>query len=183
MLVIFLVYSARRPCLGGHETYSCIVLLYISTSENDTSGYSCCSDRWGGSTLTLLDSRTAAVLLQPADRQTAQPLVHTVIVWVLGTRAPLALLPCIFAFIRLFNCGTSICKHTWIFFLSGLGWHLPWPLRSSCLSTASVYYLRDRSSFSAFSTFFVLRPFLIFFVSLFSHFCCSVFVYSSEASF
>ena len=28
----------------------------------------------------------------------------------------------------------------------------PWPLRSSRLSTASVYYLRDRSSFSLLST-------------------------------
>ena len=42
-----------------------------------------------------------------------------------------------------------------------------WPLRSSRLSTASVYYLLDLSSFSLLSPFFLYYfRFLIFFVSL-----------------
>ena len=65
-------------------------------------------------------------------------------------------------------------QHTYLgLFAEGARLALPWPLTSSNLNTASVYYLLDLSSFSLlFSPLFLyyLR-FLIFFFSLFPRFC------------
>ena len=71
----------------------------------------------------------------------------------------------------------ALYKHTWIF-SERARLAPPWPLTSSHLNTASFYYLLDHSSFSLLSPLFCTTSvFSFFFVSLFPHFCSSVFVY------
>ena len=54
-------------------------------------------------------------------------------------------------------------KHTSIFLVKGLGWHLPGLLTSFHLNTASFYYLLDLSSFSLLSPLFLYLRFSHFF--------------------